>query len=304
MDEALQNLFDNRPHLAQRTRDLYSHNINQCLSSCGMCEYTELCNNSNEIIEYIDSRNKNSAKLCVTGIIALMKENKASEEQIMPYVKKYKELNEYLRNKAEEQTSDKDFATLDEIRHVEQILAKRVKERRLFQKEPQCPEDLDMLMNLLMVRVHLDIPLRNELPSLKITSKVSDTYKGNWLFTNPYTIVLNDYKTSKKYGRKEYRLPIHISRLCSRVAKYSRCNHLFYLPRHPEKPLGSQYYHHKFKNIFIDTIGKSIASSAVRKAHVTELYKGAPSIKERQKLASIMNHTPETAELHYYKIQE
>jgi len=61
----------------------------------------------------------------------------------------------------------------------------------------------------------------------------------------------------------------------------------------PANPIKGPYY---LSNIFMETLGKRVGSSAIRKAHVTELYKDGPSIKEKQALARIINHTPETAE--------
>ena len=50
--------------------------------------------------------------------------------------------------------------------------------------------------------------------------------------------------------------------------------------------------------------GKRIGSSAIRKAHVTELYKSAPTIKQKKEIAEMMNHAPQTAELFYFKPNE
>ena len=51
----------------------------------------------------------------------------------------------------------------------------------------------------------------------------------------------------------------------------------------------------------METINKRIGSRAIRKAHVTDMYKDAPSIAQKQALADIMNHKPETAEQFYCK---
>jgi len=86
----------------------------------------------------------------------------------MPIVKKNQELVLMLREAAEEQSAKGDFASLDEIKHVEKLLTKRVKGLKLFHQEVTRHEDLELLMNLLVVRLHLLVPFRNELSTLRV----------------------------------------------------------------------------------------------------------------------------------------
>ena len=304
METCYEKLFTQRPHLSVRTRNIYKTNIEKCMK-CTECTCLEdLCCKTDCLLEYIESATPNTGKLAATALIALMKENSCTEEQYMPIVKKYQELVLKLRESAEEQSVKGDFASLDEIKHVEKLLTKRVKGLRLFQHDVTRHEDLELLMNLLVVRLHLLVPFRNELSTLRVTSKNKDTLVGNWYLTRPHKIILNDYKTARRYGRREYSIPAHISRLATRVMQYARCDALLYLPRHPERPIGSTYFNYFLNRIFEQSIGKRIGSSAIRKAHVTELYKSAPTIKQKKELAEMMNHAPQTAELYYYKPNE
>ena len=301
MEDAYNNLFTKRAHLTERTKGIYKTNIEKCCRNNDCFSVHDICEKSAEIVEWLDTCSPNTAKLCATSVIALLRENDCANETILPFVDKYQTLNEGLKAQAEQQESAGDFASLDEVKHVEKLLTRRVKDLKLYQRNIDRHEDLDLLMSLLLVRLHLHIPFRNELATLRVTSKKSVTTTGNWYLTRPHTIILNDYKTCKRYGRKEYSIPASISRLASRVIKHAECKSLLYLPRHPEKPLEPGYYNTYLSRIFQNTINKNIGSSAIRKAHVTDLYARAPTIHQKKELADRMNHSKETAELFYYK---
>ena len=299
MDDAFNTLFTNRDHLRDRTRKLYRHNVERLMSA--KFEPTDdlnmLSTHPEMVFEYMDECCDNTAKLCCTAVIALLKENQCENELLMPFVHKHRELAGKLKEKSDSQSTDKDFATLEEIKGVETLLTNVAKQHRLFTRAPESNAERDTLQRLLLLRLYLMYPLRNEFATLQITSCPSEAkYKGNWLCTRPYKIILNDYKTSNRYGHKEYLLPPSISRLAARVVKSSESGYLLNTPTNAANPIKGPYFNHYLSNIFMQTIGKRIGSSAIRKAHVTELYKDGPSIKEKQALASIMNHTPETAE--------
>jgi len=304
MDEAFDKLFQERPHLKPRSRKLYRHNVDNMLRDQFSldADITDISGNPDLVINYLDSCCENTAKLTCTSVIALLKCNGCENDTLMPFVRKHQELAGKLKEKSDMQSTDKDFATLEEIRGVETLLRRVVKQKKLFCRDAADDEERDLLQRLLLVRLYLKYPLRNEYSTLKITNCPTDAkYSGNWICTRPYKIILNDYKTSNKYGHKEYELPPDISRLAARVVRSSQSGYLLNCKKCAASPITGPYFNHYLSNIFMETINKRIGSSAIRKAHVTDMYKDAPSIAQKQALADIMNHKPETAEQFYCK---
>jgi len=240
MVDAFNTLFTNRDHLRDRTRKLYRHNVERLMST--KFEPTDdlnmLSTHPEMVFEYVDECCDNTAKLCCTAVIALLKENQCENELLMPFVHKHRELAGKLKEKSDSQSTDKDFATLEEIKGVETLLTNVAKRHRLFTRAPESNAERDVLQRLLLMRLYLMYPSRNEFATLQITSCPSDAkYKGNWLCTRPYKIILNDYKTSNRYEHKEYLLPPSISRLAARVVKSSESGYLLNTPTNPANPV-------------------------------------------------------------------
>jgi len=94
MDEALDKLFQERPHLKPRSRKLYRHNVERMLRDQFSldADITDISGNPDLVINYLDSCCENTAKLTCTSVIALLKCHGCENETLMPFVRKHQEL--------------------------------------------------------------------------------------------------------------------------------------------------------------------------------------------------------------------
>ena len=115
MNDAFDTLFTKRPHLRERSRKLYRHNVERMLDGKFSKAATvhDISGNPELVIEYLDECTPNTAKLCCTSVIALLKENGCDNGTLMPFVVKHRELAGILKEQADAQSTDKNFATLD-----------------------------------------------------------------------------------------------------------------------------------------------------------------------------------------------
>ena len=173
------------------------------------------------------------------------------------------------------------------------------------------------LIKYLMLLIHCELPLRNDLADAKIyleremPKDLDDDV--NYIVLKGYgkvltcNIILNNYKTKKEYHQKTIAVPKHIAQEILKyypVIKRMSPNNWFIRDRDDDdRPISRVSYTKWFQSIFADT-GKSVSTTQIRRAVVSDLYKPAPGeLEKKEQLASVMGHSTATAGLVYAKVE-
>ena len=138
-------------------------------------------------------------------------------------------------------------------------------------------------------KLHSEITLRDDF-ILKIVPSIQETDENeNYIIVpikDKLTIIINNYKTSNKYGEIKVKLSTSLSNL---IRDYMS-----------KEKLGNNDYLFGNKNLsnFVSNINKKIGIKGgineYRKMSVTDLINSKPTAQQRQKLAEIMKHAPLT----------
>ena len=190
---------------------------------------------------------------------------------------------------------------------------------KLRNKLPKMDSAIDtygeykQLMRYLMLLIHLNVPIRNDLACGKIylandMPKQQDK-EVNYIAVNKSKktalLYLNNYKTEKEYGQKVINLPLEVAK---ELVKYYDViirispNHWFIRDSDDDDKCISRVSYTKwFNTIFSDT-GKKVSSTQIRRAVVSDLYDvDEDEMKKKQQLANVMGHSVGQAGLSYAK---
>ena len=153
-----------------------------------------------------------------------------------------------------------------------------------------------------LVSLYKEVTLRDDfvlkiVPTLKDASDV----KENYIVINKKdesTLIINHYKTSKKYGQIKVKLSNDVSRL---IRNYRQDENIKYGDYLFGSSNLSQYLNNENKKIGITKVGGGI--NYMRKMSVSDLNALEPSAEKRAELAAKMKHSPLT-QLKYLRKQD
>ena len=145
----------------------------------------------------------------------------------------------------------------------------------------------ELFQNFMFCQNYTQITLRDDF-ILKIVPSIEETNEEeNFIIVPiPLTIIINNYKTSNKYGEIKVKLSTSLSNL---IRDYMS-----------KEKLGNNDYLFGNKNLsnFVSNMNKKIGIKGgineYRKMSVTDLINSKPTAQQRQKLAEIMKHAPLT----------
>lgn len=149
-------------------------------------------------------------------------------------------------------------------------------------------------------------PIRAEWQDMKIIHNMNDDDgEHNYLFIDPKTkkkmnIVLNKYKTVKKYGKHKI-IPVTIQLqtiLRESLVKLPR-PYVLYQLKDTQKNIGTKQFNKTLKTL---SPGKNLGVDIFRSAYITNYYSGHPTYSDKQKLSEMMCNSVTQSEISYDKI--
>ena len=223
-----------------------------------------------------------------------------------------------LASKVNEEYSSNKMNAKQEANWVGVLEMREICEK-LRNKLPKMDSAIDtygeykQLIRYLMLLIHLNAPIRNDLACAKIylsndMPKQQDK-EVNYIAVNKSKkkalLYLNNYKTEKEYGQKVINIPLEVAK---ELVKYYDViirispNHWFIRDSDDDDKCISRVSYTKwFNTIFSDT-GKKVSSTQVRRAVVSDLYDvDEDEMKKKQQLANVMGHSVGQAGLSYAK---
>ena len=154
------------------------------------------------------------------------------------------------------------------------------------------------LQDYLVLLLYAHYPLRNDFGDVKIIKKTkfnnlsAEAKKGhNYLLLagQGMSLLLNDYKTSGKYGTKKVEMSQEVIPTIRRWLKVNTSGYLLRDPAHPEEPMGSNGITKTLARIGLKYLDKRLGSSLLRHSYLSHKYAGVT--EEKKKDADLMMHS-------------
>ena len=171
-----------------------------------------------------------------------------------------------------------------------------------FKASEWSKKEKQQFQDYLLTLLYSKYPLRNDWADVKVITKteynkLQDEEKkgGNFLVkhsTNKYFFVLNEYKTSKKYGEKNIEIDEDVLGPLRRWLRHNDTGYL--LINTKGKPLNSNGITKTLNKIGLAERGKPFGSSILRHSYLSHKY--ADSQQEKEKDADLMGHSVATQE--------
>jgi integrase len=178
---------------------------------------------------------------------------------------------------------------------------KEVRRLRLRRKPTLTPSEYVLLGDYVIVKFYHDYPLRNDLHDVRVGSardaKDSDS---NYLerSKNSMTLILREYKTSKKYGEKRIELNSKLTGLLRDYLRHNKTGWLLINERTGE-PMSGHNITTRLQRITKDRLGKKVGSNMLRHSYLSHKY--ADTTEEMKKDSNIMGHSVEVHQKFYVK---
>jgi hypothetical protein len=173
--------------------------------------------------------------------------------------------------------------------------------------KPETP-DFFLLQDwiILCLYTKMEAPLRADFAPMGVSVlNFNDGEKGNWLKIDDTkaVIVLNEYKSFKKWGRQSFDVPeplYHILWEWTQVHNPSG----WLLVKDDGEPMNEGHLSQKVIRLMTKLTGVPCGISMIRHAFQTLMDKGEKSIKDKERLARLMLHTAAVAETYRFLDKE
>jgi len=304
-----------RPNLKSNSIKQYETHLNKLKKLFDTDNY-DFLSNPNDVMDKLDSKHYTSQRNTLNAIIILLlalNHDKKYDDLIEEYQKTRDELNDkYLEDQQSGKISEKQKNNFVELNDLNQMIGKmfsEIKEKDLKKKENLKPSEKELMIVFTIFSFLTQYPLRNDLAGMKYISKTDynnltddDKKNGNYLVKqkNKLMIILNQYKTSKRYGEKIIELNPEITKILK-----------FYI-RIMGKEIGDVLFTNSRNNaitrngisqLLIKTskkyLDKSISTTMIRKIVVSDKFGDLK--KEQEELADVMGHSPAVQNAVYVK---
>jgi hypothetical protein len=302
-------------HLSEKTLTTYRSTINSLYRKIGKGKTAPIDDgkwietNFKEIMEIIDNMKSDFSKKNNVAILKVWASMFELDDKIISTLdKKMVDLNDtvnstYSTNKMNEKVAD-NWVGVDKMK--EKVLY--LKNKLPAASSIDTYKEYMSLMKYLLLLIHIEMPLRNDLADAKVVATLPDKQDMavNYLVIkkNTITLILNNYKTSKDQGQKTIPFPKELSK---EILKYfdvikRMSPHGWLLPKDNEDAPITRPSYTKLINSIFSSDGIKVGSTQIRRAVISDLYKVEENESAtKQNLANVMGHSTKTAGLVYAK---
>jgi integrase len=297
MEKVLEKIKTNRPNLSHSSINTYGYIIKKLLKklNLGENEWEKILQDPKKVMDVLKDESPQSRKSILAVLISLFGKNEKTElfnEQMIIDANTYSQI---LKSQKKSEKQRANWLSWNEVMATYNNLYKHLSP--LLKKDPLTKKDLVKLVDLVMLAVYVLIPPRRSTDYIQMKIRNFDTTKDNYLDLKKGVFVFNNYKTDKTYGRVEVKLSPKLKTLLKKWVGLNPTDYLLFDTK--MNPLSSSRLTLKMNNLF----DKQISSTMIRHIYITDVVmKDAPSIAERQRVASDMGHDMQTAELVYRKV--
>ena len=306
---------ESRPNLKPNSIKQYETHLNK-LKKIFESDTYDFLSDPNKVLEKLSDKHYTSQRNSLNAIIILLlalNDDEKYNDLIEDYQKIRDKLNDqYVDEQQSGKISEKqknNFVELKEIMSMIDIMDKEIKSKNLKKKESLNGKEKELLTVYTMFSFLSRYPLRNDLSGMRYISKTEynqlneDNKKaGNFLVKNKnkLNMILNEYKTSKKYGEKIIDLDPETSKILRMYIKATdkKLGDVLFVSSR-----GTPISRNGISQLLIKTsqkyLNKSISTTMMRKIVVSDKF--GDLAKEQKELADVMGHDVGTQNLVYNK---
>jgi len=314
-DNITEKIQESRPNLKPNSIKQYETHLNK-LKKIFETDNFNFLSDPNKVMEKLSDRHFTSQRNTLNAIIILLLALN-QDEKYSELIEDYQKIRDKLNDKyVDEQQSGKisekqknNFVELKEIMSMIDTMDREIKSKNLKKKESLNGKEKELLTVYTMFSFLSKYPLRNDLSGMRYISKTEynqltedDKKAGNFLVKNKnkLNMILNEYKTSKKYGEKNIDLDPETSKILRMYIKATdkKVGDVLFVSSR-----GTPISRNGISQLLIKTsqkyLNKSISTTMMRKIVVSDKF--GDLAKEQKELADVMGHDVGTQNLVYNK---
>jgi len=305
-----------RPQLKTNTIKQYVIHLNKLKKIFDTDSY-DFLSKPDEVMDKIKDNHFTSQRNTLNAVIILLlalNHDKKYDDLIEDYQKRRDKFNQqYLDDNANGKISEaqkNNFVDLEEIKKMLITMESEIKSQGLKKKENLKGKEKELMMVYTIFTMLVKYPVRLDFSGMKLISKTQynslkedDKKLGNYLINEKgkLTMVMNEYKTSKKYGEKK--IPIDkdvekVIRMYMRTTGKTNGDVLFV------SSTGHELSRNALSQLLVKTtkkyLNKSISTTMMRKIVVSSVIPKEVLDKQKE-LADVMGHDVATQNLVYNK---
>lgn len=272
--------------------------------------------NVDDVKEKLSDKHYTTTRNYYNSIIVLLmalNHDEKYNDLIEEYVKVRNSLNEkYVEQQSTGKISEKqknNFVEISEIQNMLSTMENEIKKEKIKKKEKLTKNDIELITAYTLFSFLVRLPTRNDMAGMQLIGKtaynnLSDKQKEdtNYLVKekNKMFLVLNQYKTSSKYGEKKIDVPKDLEkilRMYLRLTKTTNGDTVFTnFKGEPITRNGISQLLIKNSKHYLD---KSISTTMMRKIVLSDKF--AEVNEEKKKMAEITGHDVSTMDQVYIK---
>lgn len=289
MEKIREQIKEFKPNLSSSSLDLYLSKLKKFNNDKGKFNIRSLYNHD-KVMEVVDKReNSSTRKSTLTAVVVALQAQKKPNKKL---IEKYREVminyltkeNSDAMKQEKSAKQEKNWVSMDDFVNLINKLQNNIKEKGIIKKDILNNKEYKELQDYVILRLYHEYPFRNDFGSLHIVKNEDGLEKDkNYLVVGKdYKIILNMYKTSKKYGTKEYMLSKQLKSLVKTLLKHNKTGMLL-ANKKRTKPMSRNNLTITLQTIFMKHLGKKIGSSMLRHIQSTADNEGKKSLLEQQK---------------------
>jgi len=288
MDKIKSQIRNYKPNLSESSLNLYIAKLKRFMQN-GKFDI-KIFNNTDNIFKHLDEYpNISTRKSILTSIVVALQAQKKPNKKL---IEKYQEemmkyLNQEQSQVFKQEKNDKQkerWIEMDDFVETINKVGEEIKDQGIMKKKELNNTEYQLLQDYIILRLFHDYSWRNDIASIHVVNSENnlDENKNYLVVGDEYKIILQNYKTKKKYGKKEYVLNKNLKRLVKKLLKYNDSGYLLLNKNRKGKMSRNNLTLH-LNRIFIKHTGKKIGSSLLRHIQSSELNKNRISLEEEKK---------------------
>tara|TARA_R110000737_G_scaffold115950_3_gene148801 strand:+ start:582 stop:1502 length:921 start_codon:yes stop_codon:yes gene_type:complete len=245
-----------------------------------------------EIMDSIKDKNYLSQRNILNAVIVALSSEKGNTKIIDKFSILRNNFNTKYTEDIKTRTND-DIISRDELNSVINNYEKLIKFKKCKSNKLMTKSELGEFQLYVILKFYEKHPLRSDMPTFKFIMDDDEQIPGvNYYIWNKGIIILNDYKTSKKYGTVTIQLEPELNNLlkCLIKKKIDKTNN-YLITKQNGKPYSKTEFSNLIIKFFKKKTGKNIGVTALRRIYLQKY----TDVKEEMKAdAQKMGHSVAT----------
>ena len=304
-----------RPNIKDNSLKIYVSNLNK-LMKMFESDNLDFLKDEKKVLEKLKDLSDNTIRNYYNAILiylmSINKDNKYDDE-----IKVYGDLRDDLNKKYEDQQATgtisekqkENFVDIKEVYDMIDKIGNEIKEKKIKKKEDLTGKEKQLLMIYIIYNIYVRLPMRNDIAGMEAISKrqynkltEEEKKAKNYLVVEKgkMMMILNKYKTSKKYEENKIDVPKDLEKLLRLYIRINGMGKLF------TTSTGNELSRNALSQLLLKTsqkyMGKNISTTMLRKIYLSSKY--ADVKEEMKKDAKIMGHSVATQQKVYVKNDE